>query len=89
MQVTCEYIFEDGAAVPLRVHTVVVAASHDPEIELDELRVQIKEKVIKAVIPAKYLDDKTIYHINACGLFIIGGPQVRILVLTRNVYVYG
>lgn len=50
---------------------------HSEKIELDDLRREIKEKVIKEVIPAKYLDDQTVIHINPCGLFIIGGPQVR------------
>lgn len=35
------------------------------------------DKVIKAVIPDKYMDEKTVIHINPCGLFIIGGPMVR------------
>ncbi|XP_012266603.2 S-adenosylmethionine synthase-like isoform X2 [Athalia rosae] len=48
---------------------------HSEKITLDELRKAIMEKVIKTVIPAKYLDESTVYHINPCGLFIIGGPQ--------------
>jgi len=73
-QVTCDYHFINGAAVPVRVHTVVVSVQHSETISLDELRTQILEKVIKEVIPAEYLDDKTIYHINPCGNFILGGP---------------
>lgn len=74
-QVTAEYLFVDGACVPQRVHTVVVSIQHSEKISLDDLREQIMEKVIKVVIPKEYLDDKTVYHINPCGLFIIGGPQ--------------
>ncbi|CAG9857933.1 unnamed protein product [Phyllotreta striolata] len=74
-QVTAEYSFEHGACVPQRVHTVVVSLQHSEKITLDELRSEIKEKVIKEVIPAKYLDEQTVIHINPCGLFIIGGPQ--------------
>ncbi|XP_030753663.1 S-adenosylmethionine synthase isoform X2 [Sitophilus oryzae] len=74
-QVTCEYTFNHGACVPQRVHTIVVSLQHSEKINLDELRDAIKTKVIKEVIPAKYLDDQTIVHINPCGLFIIGGPQ--------------
>lgn len=74
-QVTAEYSFEDGACVPKRVHTVVVSVQHSDKISLDELREQLMEKVVKTVIPTEYLDDKTVYHINPCGLFIIGGPQ--------------
>lgn len=73
-QVTCEYHFENGAAVPTRVHTVVVSVQHSESIHLDELRSEILNKVIKQVIPSEYLDDQTIYHINPCGNFILGGP---------------
>lgn len=74
-QVTAEYQLDNGACVPQRVHTVVVSIQHSEKISLDDLRSEIMEKVIKVVIPAEYLDDKTVFHINPCGLFIIGGPQ--------------
>lgn len=67
---------DHGACVPIRVHTVVVSLQHSEKIGLDELRKAIMEKVIKDVIPPRYLDDRTIFHVNPCGLFIIGGPQV-------------
>ena len=73
-QVTCEYRFKNGAAIPLRVHTIVVSAQHSEEIELEVLRSEVMEKVIKTVIPDKYLDSNTVYHINPCGNFILGGP---------------
>ncbi|RKF60473.1 S-adenosylmethionine synthase [Erysiphe neolycopersici] len=74
-QVTVEYKHDNGAVVPLRVHTVVVSAQHSEAITTEKLREEIKEKIIKAVIPAEYLDERTIYHIQPSGLFIIGGPQ--------------
>lgn len=74
-QVTCEYIFAGGATVPQRVHTVVVSLQHSEKITLDHLRDEIKEKVIKEVIPSQYLDDNTVIHINPSGLFVIGGPM--------------
>ncbi|XP_076671983.1 S-adenosylmethionine Synthetase isoform X1 [Andrena cerasifolii] len=74
-QVTCEYVMDHGACIPMRVHTVVVSLQHSEKIGLEELRKAIMEKVIKEVIPARYLDDRTIFHVNPCGLFIIGGPQ--------------
>ncbi|XP_041970242.1 S-adenosylmethionine synthase isoform X2 [Aricia agestis] len=74
-QVTCEYVFAGGATVPQRVHTVVVSLQHSEKITLETLRDEIREKVIKEVIPAQYLDEKTVIHINPCGNFIIGGPQ--------------
>lgn len=74
-QITCEYIFDKGACVPIRVHTVVVSVQHKEDITLEDLRNQVKEKVIKNVIPSKYLDEKTVIHINPCGNFHIGGPK--------------
>jgi len=74
-QVTVEYEHDNGAVIPKRVDTVVVSAQHDEKITTEELRKEIKEKIIKKVIPAEYLDDKTVYHIQPSGLFIIGGPQ--------------
>jgi len=74
-QVTIEYKHDNGAVVPIRVDTVVVSAQHAETITTEQLRKEIKEKIIKKVIPAQYLDDKTVYHIQPSGLFIIGGPQ--------------
>ncbi|RFU24508.1 hypothetical protein B7463_g11829, partial [Scytalidium lignicola] len=74
-QVTVEYKHDGGAVVPLRVHTVVVSAQHAETISTEELRKEILEKIVKKVIPAKYLTDETIYHIQPSGQFIIGGPQ--------------
>jgi len=64
-----------GACIPLRVHTVVVSVQHSEKISLDDLRADVMTKVIRAVIPEKYLDEKTTFHINPCGLFVVGGPQ--------------
>jgi len=74
-QVTIEYAKDGGAVVPLRVDTVVVSAQHSDDISTELLRKEIKEKIIKKVIPAKYLDDRTIFHIQPSGRFVIGGPQ--------------
>lgn len=74
-QVTCEYIFQNGACIPQRVHTIVVSLQHSDKVSLEVLRKEILEQVVKVVIPEKYLDSETIVHINPCGNFIIGGPQ--------------
>jgi len=74
-QVTVEYKKENGAVIPQRVHTVVISTQHAESISNEELRKALLEKVIKAVIPAQYLDDKTVYHLNPSGRFVIGGPQ--------------
>jgi S-adenosylmethionine synthetase len=74
-QVTCEYSFKDGACIPKRVHTVVISVQHDEHIQLSHMREILMTSVIKEVIPAKYLDDDTIYHLQPSGKFIIGGPM--------------
>ena len=63
-QVTVEYEHDGGAVIPKRVDTVVISAQHSPDITTEQLRKEIKEKIIKETIPAKYLDDKTIYHVS-------------------------
>jgi S-adenosylmethionine synthetase len=70
-QVTVEY--ENGT--PRRVHTVVVAAQHIPQVKYDTLREGIIEEVIRKAIPEEMLDDQTMYYINATGRFVIGGPM--------------
>ncbi|KAK6531367.1 methionine adenosyltransferase sam2 [Arthrobotrys megalospora] len=74
-QVTVEYENDHGAFVPRRVDTVVVSAQHSEDIDTPELRKEILEKIVKKSIPAKFLDDRTIYHIQPSGRFVIGGPQ--------------
>jgi S-adenosylmethionine synthetase len=70
-QITVEY----EGNTPVRVHTVVVSTQHAPEVDNETIRRTVIEKVIKDVIPAKYLDERTIYHVNPTGRFVIGGPH--------------
>jgi len=74
-QVTCEYVFDKGACVPIRVHTVVVSCQHSEKVTLEALRKDIMDKVVYTTIPKKYLDADTKFHINPCGNFVIGGPM--------------
>ncbi|KAF2307425.1 hypothetical protein GH714_028477 [Hevea brasiliensis] len=74
-QVTVEYRNESGAMVPVRVHTVLISTQHDETVTNDQIAADLKEHVIKPVIPAQYLDDKTIFHLNPSGRFVIGGPH--------------
>ncbi len=70
-QVTVEY---DGDK-PVRVDTIVVSTQHAPDVEIEQLRKDIIEKVIRPVVPAELLDENTKYLINPTGRFVIGGPQ--------------
>ena len=74
-QVTVEYKLEDGVPVPMRVHTVVISTQHSEDVSNEQIKEDLMEHVIKPVIPAQYLDDKTIYHLNPSGRFVIGGPH--------------
>ncbi|KAK9484022.1 S-adenosylmethionine synthetase [Lipomyces starkeyi] len=74
-QVTVEYKYENGSTVPIRVDTVVISTQHAESISTEDLRSEILEKIIKKTIPAKYLDAKTVFHIQPSGRFVIGGPQ--------------
>ncbi|XP_061797545.1 S-adenosylmethionine synthase [Nerophis lumbriciformis] len=86
-QVTVHYDQKDGAVIPKRVHTVVVSVQHDDCISLEEQKKVLREKVINAVVPAKYLDDKTVYHLQPSGRFVIGGPQGDAGVTGRKIIV--
>ena len=71
-QVTVEY---DENRHPVRVDTVVISAQHAPEVDMEVLRRDIIELVVRQVIPAELLDDNTKYYVNPTGRFVIGGPQ--------------
>lgn len=74
-QVTIEHKLDDGAVIPIRVHTIVISVQHSPDVGIEELRRELMEKVVKTVVPSKYLDQDTVYHIQPSGKFTIGGPQ--------------
>jgi S-adenosylmethionine synthetase len=70
-QVTIRYV--DG--IPKSVNAVVISTQHAEEVSQSQLHEDIKKNVISHVIPEKYLNDSTQYHINPTGIFVIGGPQ--------------
>jgi len=82
-QVTVEYA-EVGK--PVRVHTVVVSAQHGPEVQHDQIQKDILEHVIRPVC-GKWLDEKTLFHVNPTGRFIIGGPPGDCGVTGRKIIV--
>lgn len=69
-QVTVEYYGEK----PVRVDTIVVSTQHLPDVDMNVLKKDIIEKVIKPIVPANLLDENTKYFINPTGRFVIGGP---------------
>ena len=70
VQVTVEY--EDNK--PVRIDTIVVSTQHNSDADLEKLKSDIKEYVIKPIVPAELLDSETKYYINPTGRFVIGGP---------------
>lgn len=75
-QITLEYgTNEKGAPVPKRVHSIVISAQHSEEVSNDKIAADLMEHVVKPVVPEKYLDDRTLYHMNPSGRFVIGGPH--------------
>ncbi|MBU1118689.1 methionine adenosyltransferase [Patescibacteria group bacterium] len=81
-QVTVEY--EDGK--PKRVDAVVIAAQHDPDVELDSLRDDVKSKVIEPVC-GEFIDDDTRMYINETGRFVEGGPHADTGLTGRKIIV--
>ena len=71
-QVTVEY---DENNQPVRIDTIVVSTQHNPEVSLEQIQRDVKEFVIKPVVPSELIDDSTKYFINPTGRFVIGGPQ--------------
>ena len=71
-QVTVEYDQEDR---PLRIDAVVVSTQHGPEVDLDQIRRDIIDLVIRPTIPASLMDDDTKIYVNPTGRFVVGGPQ--------------
>ena len=71
-QVTVEY---DEDNKPIRVDAVVVSTQHGPEVELDQIRRDMIELVIKPILPASLMDRETKIYVNPTGRFVIGGPQ--------------
>lgn len=70
-QVTVEY--ENNK--PKRIDAIVISTQHGEEVTLEQIEKDMKEFVIKAVIPEELLDDETKYYINPTGRFVVGGPQ--------------
>ena len=71
-QVTVQY---DDNWNPLRIHTILISTQHDPDATLEQIKADLMEHVVKPVIPADLVDEKTHYLVNPTGRFVIGGPH--------------
>ena len=71
-QVTVEY---DEAGNPSRIDAVVISSQHSDDVSWNQIKEDIREKVIDPILPAELLDDDTKYYINPTGRFVIGGPN--------------
>jgi S-adenosylmethionine synthetase len=82
-QVTIEYENDK----PKHIHTVVISTHHSPAVSDRQLRKQVKEKVILPVLPKRFVDKKTIFHINPTGRFVEGGPKADCGLTGRKIIV--
>ena len=86
-QVTVEYAREGNNIKPLRVFNVLVSTQHDKSVTREFIKTEIIDKVIKKVIPAAMLDEKTVYYVNPSGSFQVGGPAADAGLTGRKIVV--
>ena len=86
-QVTVEYEEINGHLKALRVHTVLMSIQHSPDISTEEIRNLVRNKLVKEVIPEKYLTEDTKFYINPSNAFTIGGPRADAGVTGRKIIV--
>jgi S-adenosylmethionine synthetase len=86
-QVTVEYKQEGALISPVRVHTVLISCQHTEEVDKEKIAADLKEFVIKPIIPESLLDSQTIYHLNPSGSFITGGPYADAGLTGRKIIV--
>ena len=70
-QVSVEYVDNK----PKRIEAVVISTQHSPDISIEELREEVQKHIIDVVVPADMVDERTKYHINPTGRFVVGGPH--------------
>ncbi|MGB9834672.1 MAG: methionine adenosyltransferase [bacterium] len=80
-QVTVEY----RKNVPYRVHTIIVSTQHNEEVTRERIDEDIRERVIKRVIPPELLDEQTIIYVNPTGRFVTGGPVADVGLTGRKI----
>lgn len=82
-QVSVEY--EDGK--PVRVHSILISAQHNPDADYSDMKEQIWKEVIQAVIPMRLIDSETAFYFNPTGIFEMGGPQADTGLTGRKIIV--
>jgi S-adenosylmethionine synthetase len=82
-QVTVEY----RQGEPYRVDTIVVSTQHADDVSNEQIRRDVIEKVVRAVVPAHLLDEATTYHVNPSGRFVLGGPMADAGLTGRKIIV--
>jgi S-adenosylmethionine synthetase len=82
-QVTVEYAY----GKPKRVDTVLISTQHDPDVTQEQIRQDVIEHVIKAIVPADMMDDETKIYVNPTGRFVLGGPAADSGLTGRKVIV--
>ena len=88
-QVTMEYSPKNGVLEPVRVHTVVVSTQHKPDVSLEEIRRVLETEVVRAAVPARFLDRHTKLFLNWSGSFSVGGPESDAGLTGRKIVVDG
>lgn len=88
-QITIQYRKdkENNQIYPVRIHNVLVSTQHNPDIKLEQIRADVKEKVVLEVLPKELLDEKTQYFINPSENFVIGGPEADAGLTGRKIIV--
>jgi len=74
-QVTVEYEERQGEMIPKRVHTILISTQHSDSVDNTQIKADLMKYVVGPVVPKNLLDDKTIYHLNPSGRFVVGGPM--------------
>src|SRR5260370_22156978 len=70
-QVSVEYVDNK----PKRIEAVVISTQHSPDVSTEDLRAEVQKHIIDVVVPAEMVDERTKYHINPTGRFVVGGPH--------------
>jgi len=74
-QVTIEYVEKNGEMHPKRIHTVLISTQHNEDVENEQIRKDLREKVCDEVLPKELVDKETKFYLNPSNRFVIGGPM--------------